>query len=315
MKASRGFAWLPVLIVAGLVILGGGAYVLKNSSKLFPPGSQMQLQTQVQTVSYPEQSQQTTTSSKTAVKNPLAAGDITLDQILNSDGFKDGVRHGTEKGGLPVETINKKNVVFGDVDGDGNKEALVQVLWCSASCGTGIGVYKNDNGTILSAILPGAGSKAGYEYVNIQDGVIHILRSPWFDTPEPQTFQVKFVNGDLRTLDSVTGKYVSSDPKNYSLSIISPTGGEQYKVGSTVSVRWSAPGAAHDTETSIYLQKNNNGASLIGTTTNITGSFTWTIPASLDLGYTSLTDTNQPVYRFIVKVGTDVYSNRFRIVP
>mgnify|MGYP001606502060 FL=1 len=320
-NSKKGFIVPVLLVIIALLVVGGGVYIYENKKAEVPAvvdtGTQ-QTNTQIppaQNIKTPTINQQN--NSATPAKNSL---DISLDQILNSNGFINGVRHGTDKGGLPEETIITNQIAFGDIDGDGYKEAVVPVQWCHASCGRFIYVYKNDSGKILSGSLPEAKNtsvKQGITSITIKNGMISITKSDWGPNAPAgtNTYQVKFVNGDLRVLDSATGQYVSQNVKNANFSFIYPVGGEKFKIGSTVTIKWSASGLAYNAPVTIYIHKGSGAGSIVGETTN-TGSFNWTIPASMDIGYTSLADTSDTVYRFNIQLnqsGVEHYSNRFSI--
>jgi len=294
-----------------------------------PPQEQTQAQNQADAT--PAQPTQTlsTTTSQTTTNNSY---DITLNQILNSNGFSNGVMHGTQKDGTGASSetdIIKDKIAFGDLDGDGYTEAVVPMLWCWASCGQLISVYENDHGKIISAELPEAKDTSEKQHIisiTITNGIISVSKSDWFNAPAGMhTYQVKFVNGDLRALDPATGNYVSRNVKNANFSFLSPTGAEIFKVGTTVHIRWSATGLAPDVSSTLSIDNEKDQGSIVGETTN-TGSFDWVVPSFFHsfidnpsnppIPWTNMKDS---VYRFTIDFGYPALgggysSNKFSIV-
>jgi hypothetical protein len=98
-----------------------------------------------------------------------------------------------------------------------------------------------------------------------------------------------------------------------SIKVVSPNGGEVYRVGDTVTIKWDYCGGQTSTFTvdgntsvAIMLDDENNvstyGEQLIGTTTIGTGSYTWVIPNALG-NYSSLNGGN-----YLIDVKTNVHS-------
>jgi hypothetical protein len=102
--------------------------------------------------------------------------------------------------------------------------------------------------------------------------------------------------------------------KKITSQILSPKGGEIWKVGKSYSIEWiSPPIFDSNIATEIFLQDTrygsdlSNGYAYIATTKN-TGSYTWTIPSSLGFYFSGreeerLLGNPEPIYKIIVSIG------------
>ena len=199
---KNGFGNILLLVILGVILIGGISYITITKTHSKPI-------TQVSPI--PVVTTQTPVPSATATPVRQDSSDITLYEILNSLGFHNGVRHGSDKSsisgspeGLPVENMNKDMVVFGDLDDDGHVEAAVSGIWCHASCGTIIYIYKKENGKIFADILREVDPTSGKQAITsmtIKTGVLSVTKpeSPDY-LNKTHGYRVKFINGKLQVL-------------------------------------------------------------------------------------------------------------------
>lgn len=253
------------------------------------------------------------------------AEQVLVDLILNSNGFVAGnkktcqferVANCTHTYDYAYESISKDRLVFGDLDEDGQPEVATVLTGCGVSCGLGVVVFQLLEGKVVMSSAPEtfvAGAAKNIDSLNIENGVLSVTVS---DFDPARTNKFKIIRGDLKIYDQATGQFVSSSIKNANFSFISPMGGEKWKVGQTVKIKWMGRGILSSTEVIVYLKKGNRAVSVIGETLN-SGEFDWKIPESLDIGHTPLTDTSDSIYKIGLdyRAGADglFYSNNFSI--
>lgn len=151
--------------------------------------------------------------------SPTSATDVTQEMVLNSNGFRDGERFATDSDdGLPVEGMNTSTIVFGDLDGDGKKEGVVSALWCGASCGQEILVFKDTADGIDAFILP-----ENFERISSKDTVTSLRIKKGSLTVTRQSrdmlknisldYKISFTDGALQATNN--GSTRSTDLRTY----------------------------------------------------------------------------------------------------
>lgn len=121
---------------------------------------------------------------------------LTLSRILNSNGFVNGGKNVDAPG---EQYIPKEQIVFGDLDRDGVREAVAPVLSCGASCGQSVYVFKFDHGAVIMSEIPGTAVAGAAQKVNslkIKDGSVVVTETD-FDGARTNTYHVKFMNGEI----------------------------------------------------------------------------------------------------------------------
>lgn len=93
----------------------------------------------------------------------------------------------------PTITLNAESVVFGDIDGDGTQEAVIQGTWCWASCGTQFFVVKkvNQRAEVVGGALLG---KVLVQKLEISSGLILVTARKPADPnqPSPEVYRYKW---------------------------------------------------------------------------------------------------------------------------
>lgn len=198
--------------------------------------------------------------------NSTQPSGLTADKILNSNGFVNGKKDNNQQGSH--ESIS--NLVFGDLDGDGQLEAIAVNLWCGASCGQGVDAFKLVGNDVLMILLPDsgvAGAAQSIDSISISNGLA-VVKETDFGGTRTTNYQVKLVNGALTAT-----KINSTQP---SITVTSPNGGETWRVGETHRITWTSSGVQN-----VNLRLNFGASRFYDIASNITalsGSYSWTIP-------------------------------------
>ena len=148
-----------------------------------------------------EVSQQILSTFKFTEFNVASSTELTIEGILNSNGFINGERHGNETPpdgatGLPVETIDKNRIVFGDLNGDGVNEAIAPISWCDASCGQSVYAFELYQGKIISTEISGthvAGAAQAINSLKIKNELVVVSETD-FDGTRTNSYRVSIDN-------------------------------------------------------------------------------------------------------------------------
>lgn len=160
----------------------------------------------------------TTSTTSTATPN-LSTGlptKLTQDEVLSSGGFENGrrVTSGTPQN-LPIEEMASSSIVFGDLDGDTLPEAIVLVLWCGASCGDEIYIFKKDAHGITSHLLSETyknhPSKDRIKKITLNNRLLTVVRTRGSGTKDiVDTYAIRFSEGVMIVTDGKTGEPVNT---------------------------------------------------------------------------------------------------------
>ncbi len=129
---------------------------------------------------------------------PQQTSGLTIDQVLNSNGFVNGKKSlaNNQVGGEDLS-----NVVLGQLDSDSSVEAVAIDTWCSASCGKGVDAFKLVNGNVLMTTLPNSGVDGAAQAITqlqIGDNGQVILTETDFSGTRTNYYTVNLVNGALQ---------------------------------------------------------------------------------------------------------------------
>lgn len=149
-------------------------------------------------------------------KQKADSGKLTTDKILNSNGFVAGKRQVDEHSYNFISDL-----VFGDFDKDGIKEAVGIYTTCGGSCGMSIRAFKLVKGQVLSVELPDslvAGAAQKIESLTIANGLIKLTEND-FDGSRTNIYKVSLVNNSLeaRKLNSSGKPIITSVSLNQAL--------------------------------------------------------------------------------------------------
>jgi Ser-Thr-rich glycosyl-phosphatidyl-inositol-anchored membrane family protein len=127
--------------------------------------------------------------------------------------------------------------------------------------------------------------KAGVGYRSIATGVAASAGSfSWtlpLSLPVAGDYTVRVMSTDGTVVD-VSNATFSVGPSALAVTVVSPNGGENWKVGSTQTIQWTASGVTGTVN--IALMKAGVGYRSIATGVSATaGSFSWTLPANLPI--------------------------------
>ena len=133
--------------------------------------------------------------------------------------------------------------------------------------------YSTDNGANWNAIV------SDFPYINGRSGNGYSWVIPG-TIPLNSTFKVKLVAHDSsgNSSSQILGPYTIIDGTQPSLSIISPAGGEVYKLGDTKTIAWSTSSPNGITSVTLTHYYGTNQANVLATLNGNPGSYSWSIP-------------------------------------
>jgi hypothetical protein len=194
---NMGFIGITLLIVAALVILGGGAYIAVSHHEKVK--EQIAASSTVATYSSSTVSASLSASTSVSVGANVDLSDQAVVNALNHDSStsftlqknamgNSGYQYNIPGGGALF--INK--IYKGDLNGDGYSDALITEGFCGASCGQGLEVVinqKDGTGKGIDVKAPDTiqGSGVGQTSLNdikIENGLIYITANNFYASEE-----------------------------------------------------------------------------------------------------------------------------------
>jgi hypothetical protein len=238
---------VPLLIgIIALLVIGGSVYVYQNKKTEIPPVVDNALQQSNQT----QQTPQTDTSFK--VISPKAGDSLIIGGTYTVK-FQNLPKGSFVQGWLQNKNeVNAGTASIGVVESgrDGNPSSNIQIKipsqWCGGDCGA------------VQYVAPG-------QYR------LQLRIYPSAQNPSYQTFYSDYF--------SITGPKISQP----SITVLSPNGGETYKIGDTVKISWSGNNLGVS-NINISWCKSNSGCNNIVTRIPNSGNYSWTIPATFAPG-------------------------------